>query len=107
MGDTSDSTTSTADIDVLIGQAWSQHHHGQNEDAIQAFRQIVERWPEHIDARYGLALALQAASQKQEAAENFRKARILAEAALAVQDEDSARYLMLVRMIDQRLATLA
>jgi hypothetical protein len=45
MGDTSNNKPSTADIDVLIGQAWSQHHHGQNEEAIQAFRQIVERWP--------------------------------------------------------------
>ncbi len=106
MGDTSNSKPSTADIDVLIGQAWSQHHHGQNEEAIQAFRQIVERWPEHIDAHYGLALSLGAAGQKQEAAEAFKKTRTFAEAALAVQDEDSARYLMLVRMIDQRLATL-
>jgi Flp pilus assembly protein TadD len=106
MVDTSENKPSTADIDVLIGQAWSQHHHGQNEAAIQAFRQIVERWPEHIDAHYGLSLSLKAAGQKQEAAENFRKARTLVEAALATQDEDNARYQMLARMIDQHLATL-
>jgi Flp pilus assembly protein TadD len=96
----------SADVDTLVGQAWSQHYHGENESAIQAFRQLVAKWPEHIDANYGLSLSLKAAGQKQEAHEAFRKTKTLVDAARATQSDENARYTMLARMIDQHLSTL-
>ncbi len=95
-----------SDVDTQVGQAWSQHYHGQNDEAIKLFRQILEKWPEHIDANYGLALALKATGQKQEAGDVFRKTKGLIEAALNNQGEDNVRYQMLNRMIDQHLTTL-
>jgi hypothetical protein len=103
---TDNQTQTSADVDTLVGQAWSKHYHGENESAIQAFRQLVEKWPEHIDANYGLSLSLKAAGQKQEANASFRKTKTLVDAARATQSDENARYTMLARMIDQHLSTL-
>ena len=99
-------TVVSSDIEALVGQAWSQHYHGQNEDAIRAFRQIVEKYPEHIDANYGLALSLKAVGKTQEAKEIFQKTKTLAQASAATEVEDNSRFIMIVRMIDQQLARL-
>jgi Flp pilus assembly protein TadD len=96
----------TADVDTLVGQAWSYHYHGDNENAIKEFQRLVEKWPEHIDANYGLSLSLKAAGQKQQAGEAFRKTRALVETARTTQDDENARYTMLGRMIDQHLSSL-
>jgi Flp pilus assembly protein TadD len=95
-----------SDVDTQVGQAWSQHYRGQSDEAIKLFRQILEKWPEHVDANYGLALALKAVGQKQQAGDAFRKTKGLIEAALNSQGEDNVRYQMLSRMIDQHLTTL-
>ncbi len=96
----------SADIDALVGQAWSQHYHGKDAEALQAFQQLVERWPDHIDANYGLSLALKTSGQKQASVEAFKKTQALVEAALATQTDDNSRYHMLKRMIDQHLAMM-
>ncbi len=77
-----------------------------NEGAIQAFRELVEKWPEHIDANYGLSLSLKAAGQKQAASEAFQKTKTLVDAARATQSDENARYTMLARMIDQQITSL-
>ena len=97
---------SSDEVDVLVGKAWSQHFHGQHDNAIAAFQEIVQRWPEHIDANYGLGLSLKAGGQKQEAGEAFRKTKALIDSALAGQTEVNSRYMMLSRMVEQRLSDL-
>jgi len=97
---------SSDEVDVLVGKAWSQHYHGQHDSAIQAFQDIVQRWPEHIDANYGLGLSLKGAGRKQEAAEAFRKTKSLVDNALSGQTEVNSRFMMLSRMIDQHIATV-
>ncbi len=99
-------SATSADIDALVGQAWSQHYHGKNAEAIQEFQRLVERWPDHIDANYGLALALKTAGEKQQAAELFKKTRARVETALTAQSDENARFVMLKRMIDQQLASM-
>jgi Flp pilus assembly protein TadD len=96
----------TADVDTLVGQAWSHHYHGEHENAIKEFQRLVEKWPEHIDANYGLSLSLKAAGQKQQAGDAFRKTKALVDAALTTQGDENARYTMLSRMIDQHLGSL-
>ncbi len=106
MSNSPGNSATSADIDALVGQAWSQHYQGKNADAIQAFQQLVARWPDHIDANYGLSLTLKADGQKQQAAEAFKKTRALVETALETQSDDNSRFHMLKRMIDQHLASM-
>ncbi len=106
MSNTPGNSATSADIDALVGQAWSQHYHHHDSEALQEFQRLVERWPDHIDANYGLALALKTAGQKQEAAEAFKKTRTLVENALATQSDDNSRFHMLKRMIDQHLTSM-
>jgi Flp pilus assembly protein TadD len=96
----------TTDVDTLVGQAWSKHYHGDNEAAIQEFRDLVAKWPEHIDANYGLSLSLKAAGQKQAASDAFNKTKSLVDAARTSQGDENARYTMLSRMIEQQLVGL-
>ncbi|MEP7286519.1 MAG: tetratricopeptide repeat protein [Chloroflexota bacterium] len=96
----------SSEVDSQVGQAWSQHFLGQNDVAIRTFQQLVERWPDHIDAHYGLALSLKKTEQKAEAGDAFRKTKSLVENAILDQTEMNPRLLMLSRMIDQQLAML-
>ena len=96
----------SSEVDTQVGQAWSQHFLGHNDVAIRAFQQLVERWPDHIDAHYGLALSLKTAEQKAEAGEAFRKAKSLVENEILAQTEMNPRLMMLSRMVDQQLAML-
>ena len=97
---------SSDEVDVLIGKAWSQHYHGQHDSAVQAFQDIVQRWPEHIDANYGLALSLKGAGRKPEAGEVVRKTKSLIDNALSGQTEVNSRFMMLARMVDQQLSSV-
>ncbi len=106
MSNSPGNNSTSADIDALVGQAWSQHYHGNNAEAIQEFRHLVERWPDHIDANYGLSLSLKTNGQKEEAAEAFKKTRALVENTLATQTDENSRFHMLKRMIDQHLASM-
>ena len=100
--------TDSTEADGLVGQAWAVHFHGQNDDAIRQFEQVLQRWPDHIDANYGLALTLKAAGQKEKSAEGFHKTKALVDAAHEALHEDAehARYQMLSRMCEQQIAML-
>ena len=104
------STTATdadAEVKEQVGQAWSQSYHGKADNAIRAFEGIVSRWPNHVDANYGLALALKNAGQRDKAIESFRKThQILDEELTKVQGDEIVRYRMLTRMVEQHLTTL-
>ncbi len=102
-------TSSRADLtefDSRVGQAWSKHNQGHDDVAIEDYRQLLDEWPDHIDANFGLALALKANGQKSKALEAFTKTRQIVEAELAKATGDTSRYHMLTRMIDQHLSTL-
>jgi len=105
-----------------IGEAWQQHRAGNNVKAIEMFQEILNRTPNNLDALYGMGLARRANKQKDEAIKVFKQAHDLAQAALSAVDTASAvdghvgsndlgtyeddRFLMLSRMIKQRLAEL-
>lgn len=100
--------SSSTEADGLVGEAWTVHYRGQHDEAIRQFEQILQRWPDHIDANYGLALSLKYAGQKEKAAETFRKTKALVEAAQSKLEEDAEhpRFQMLARMCDQNVAML-
>ena len=102
-----------------IGEAWKQHRMGNNDSAIDIFRDILSKRPGHLDALYGLGLAQRAKGDVDSAVESFNKAMQLAKEALNAVDKTSVvdghsgtndldtyeddRFLMLQRMISQRL----
>ncbi|MBO9310352.1 MAG: tetratricopeptide repeat protein [Chloroflexi bacterium] len=96
------------EYDRRVGQAFSLHIAGKAEAAIAEFEKLVDECQDHIDANYGLALAYKAAKQHDKAREQFQKVRQYIEAERAKQaSDDTARFQMLLRMIDQHLATLS
>lgn len=105
-----------------IGEAWRLHRKGDNRGAIQLFNEILSKTPNNVDAHYGIGLAQRAEGDEEGAIASFQRALELAQAALdavkvtSVVDghgggndldtyEDD-RYLMLSRMINQRLTEL-
>lgn len=107
MSNGSNPPASATEADALVSEAWTAHYHNQNEDAIRKFEDVLQRWPDHIDGNYGLALTLKHVGQKDKSAERFRKAKSLLEATIAAQpDEDNVRYQMLSRFCDQHLAMM-
>lgn len=113
---------SELNISAKIAQAWAYHRAERNNDAQREFEAILHNAPDDIDALYGMGLTLRAAGQKDEAIELFQKAYGLTQDALhnEVQEEveqglvedtlvvagQNPRYMMLTRMISQRLAEL-
>lgn len=112
-----------SDVSAQIGQAWAHHRAERNNDAIREFENILKTSPDDVDALYGLGLALRATGKKDESVKMFQKALTLAEQAVTstpavetpkqgqVEDKlsiagQNPRYMMLVRMIGQRLDEL-
>ena len=97
----------SAEVKEQIGQAWSQSYHGKADNAIRAFEGILTRWPDHVDANYGMSLALKNAKQPDKAAEGFRKTlQLLTDELTRAQGDDVVRYQMLSRMVEQQLENL-
>ncbi len=102
-----------------IGEAWRMHRDGNNDQAINIFKEIIQTAPDNVDAHYGLGLSYKAMGDMASAADEFQKALDLSEKALsAVQttsgveghhgtnDLDTSeddRFMMLTRMLKQRL----
>ena len=102
-----------------IGQAWRLHRDGDSRGAIEMFNSLVAANPANVDAHYGLGLAHKALGDNQAAAAAFQQALDNTEQALAAvqtashveghlgdNDLDSNfddRYMMLTRMLNQRL----
>ncbi|MCU0513499.1 MAG: tetratricopeptide repeat protein [Anaerolineae bacterium] len=105
--------------DERIAEAWKLHRSNDHKGAIKAFEDILRKSPEHADAYYGLGLAQKALNDKTAATRSFQECLRLARKALdAVKLEariegqhgsnnlnsyDDDRYMMLSRMIHQRL----
>jgi tetratricopeptide (TPR) repeat protein len=111
------------DIPVVgspIAEAWVLLRRDQLEEAIAAFDTIVQQDSDNVDAHYGKGLALRATGKSDEAVEVFQKTLQLSRKLLAevrsqygVSDNVSSletteddRYMMMDRMICQRLAEL-
>ena len=113
----------TETIARQVGQAWHYQRLGETDSAIKEFDRILRQEPDDIDANYGMGLAQRSAGQPQAAVEYFQHAldivdqkdsagRIAREAAASdFQTErikpntaEDDRYMMLTRMLKQRLA---
>ena len=106
-----------------IGQAWRLHRDDDNASAIRMFNDIIATHPESADALYGLGLACKASGAYSDASAAFQQALGITESALSavmttshVEGHQSGndletnlddRYMMLTRMIKQRLDDLA
>lgn len=95
-----------SEVATQTGEAWSKHYRRDHDGAVNQFRDIVGRYPEDIDANYGLSMALAGAERRSEADAAFRATKALVERMVQTDTEDFARFLMLNRMIDQHLARL-
>jgi tetratricopeptide (TPR) repeat protein len=105
-----------ADVNLFISAGWAAHRSGQNDDAIQQFESALSLDNENIDAYYGIGLAERARRRLPEATAAFEKSMQLTQAKLAVTQPESTvsavdvpdidRYMMLVRMISQRISEI-
>jgi tetratricopeptide (TPR) repeat protein len=101
---------------ALIGQAWSLHRSGQYREAIDIFEGVIRSSADNVDAHYGLGLAQRAAGSTEAARASFQYALDLSQQRLNhlrdgrdttnnnLQTIDDDRYMMLVRMLKQRIA---
>jgi tetratricopeptide (TPR) repeat protein len=106
-----------------IGRAWSFLRQGQPDTAIKEFEKILQNEPDNIDANYGMGLAQRAKENYQAAIKHFQHGlqivdqndsagRIAREAAandfqterIKPNTAEDDRYMMLTRMLKQRLA---
>ncbi|MGJ3239948.1 MAG: tetratricopeptide repeat protein [Anaerolineae bacterium] len=113
----------TTPTEERIGEAWKQHRMGNNVDAIDIFKDILSKRPDHLDALYGLGLAQRAHGSNDDAVASFNKALQLTNDALQAVEKTSNvegqrvandldsyeddRFLMLQHMISQRLEELS
>ena len=114
---------STLPITEKIGEAWRLHRDGNNDGAVRMFQDLISTHPENVDAYYGLGLAYKANGDRAKATASFKQALEITEQALsAVQKASQAeghasgndletniddRYMMLTRMLKQRLEDLS
>jgi tetratricopeptide (TPR) repeat protein len=103
----------------LIEQAWNHQRMGHYDQALSGFQQAVRANPSDIDAVYGLALAQKTTGRSEDAVETFNDAlKLLTETQNRLMQQENwdkdnirtpeeDRYIMLIRMVKQRLAELA
>ncbi|MBA3872408.1 MAG: tetratricopeptide repeat protein [Chloroflexota bacterium] len=103
-----------------VSHAWRYQREHQAATAIPEFEKILKQDANNIDALYGLGLALRDTGKKEEAIAQFQIVLELVESAAVARrpastgeeeirvanTPDDDRYMMLTRMIKQRLAEL-
>ena len=103
-----------------VSNAWRYQREHQASTAVTEFEKILKQDTNNIDALFGLGLALRDSGKKEEAIGQFQQVLELVESAALArrpastgEDEirvpntaDDDRYMMLARMIKQRLAEL-
>lgn len=103
-----------------VSNAWRYQREHQASTAVSEFEKILKQDANNIDALYGLGLALRDSGKKEAAIGQFQQVLKLVESAALArrptatnQEEirvpntpDDDRYMMLARMIKQRLAEL-
>lgn len=103
---------------VQIGQAWRYQREGKADAAIAEYERILRQDVDNLDANYGMGLAQRAAGKYEAAIKYFDHCQKLVNAAIAVRGQvrgdtiylpntpEDDRYMMLSRMIKQRLAEI-
>lgn len=97
-----------------IGRAWRYQREGKADSAIPEYERILKQDSKNIDANYGMGLAKRDAGMKDQAIQSFQTALSLVEAAASARNvnpgeantPEDDRYMMLARMIRQRLSEL-
>ena len=113
------STLPSAEKSASMAHASRRRQRG----AIDAFDEVIASSPESVDAHYGMGLALKASGELKAAGDSFQRALSVTEQALsAVQVTSQAegqhgandletnfddRYMMLTRMLQQRIADVS
>lgn len=113
---------STMHTEERIGEAWRMHRNGDLNSAREIFDDIISRKPESLDAYYGLGLVQRAAGETDAAVTSFQRAYALAKQGFSavrltssveghtggndLDTYEDDRYMMLIRMIGQRLTEL-
>jgi tetratricopeptide (TPR) repeat protein len=105
---------SNENIATDIGRAWGYHREGKFDAAIGEFERILKMDANNIDANYGMGLAQRRAGKNENAVKYFQKAAQLVDAAILARNHipgernmpDDDRYMMLARMLQQRLSEL-
>lgn len=102
------------EISKMIGDAWELHRKGDQAASQRLFEDVLQRDAESVDAHYGLGLVKRASGDKTGARTAFERSHSLAKTMLeslrAGRDTNDLsttkddRYMMLLRMIEQRLA---
>jgi tetratricopeptide (TPR) repeat protein len=111
-------------IDAQIGQAWRYQREGNVKAALAEYERILKLNDSNIDANYGMGLTQRLAGDKEKAIQYFRRALELVEKGDSVgkaarevaantpgerikpNTVEDDRYMMLTRMINQRLEEL-
>lgn len=107
---------------IQIGRAWGYLREGQPDTAVKEFEKILQQEPDNIDANYGMGLATRATGNYPAAIKYFEHGlkivdkndsagRIAREAAandfqterIKPNTAEDDRYMMLTRMLKQRL----
>lgn len=107
-------------VEAQIGKAWGELRDGQVDAAITGFDSALLSVPNNVDAHYGMGMAQRAAGKEADAVQSFQKALEIATQMLdairsqvggddahnSLQTSEDDRYMMLSRMIRQRLKEL-
>ncbi len=99
---------------VEVGHAWGLQRSGNADAAIKEYEAILQKDPDNIDANYGMGLAQRLAGNNENAVKFFRHSAELVDAGAKARNHtpgernlpEDDRYLMLGRMLQQRLAEL-
>ena len=94
---------SNVSVETQIGQAWGNYRNDRNDAAVSEFERILKSNPDSVDAYYGLGLTQIALGKKQAAADSFGRALTLVNQVEAANQDERDRFMMLTRMIKQRL----
>lgn len=113
---------STLPTTEKIGRAWRAHRDGNNPEAINLFEEVIGANPENVDAHYGLGLAHKADGDNSASLAAFQTALNFSQQALEavrtashieghqgdndLDSNDDDRFMMLTRMLTQRIADL-
>ena len=101
-----------------IGQAWRYQREGKADAAIAEYERILKQDADNMDALYGMGLAQRAAGKFEAAIRYFERCQELVAAAIAARGvvrgdaihlantPEDDRYMMLNRMIKQRLSEI-
>lgn len=108
-----------SDAEQKVTEAWNHLREGRADQALSAFETTVRSFPEDVDAYYGLGITQQQLKHRDDATETFNKTLEL----ITIQQKDVVvsedqgsdyvrtpeedRFLMLTRMVKQRLQELS